>query len=135
MSTSSCFAPRSHDDLQGIARICAKASIPHIINNAYGLQAGRITHAINEACRVGRVDAFVSSTDKNLMTPVGGAIVSSPSKAFIDSVSTTYPGRASAAPLVDLFATLLNLVSVSCGYPTLHNACSPSLARLQLPVP
>ena len=93
-----------------IASLCKDRGVPHLINNAYGLQAGRLTHAVNEACRVGRVDAFVSSTDKNFMTPVGGAVVASPDKGFVESVATTYPGRASAAPIVDLFATLLHMV-------------------------
>ena len=36
--------------------------------------ACRYTHLINEAIRVGRLDVFIQSTDKNLLVPVGGAI-------------------------------------------------------------
>jgi len=43
------------------------------------------------------------------MVPVGGAIVFSPSTAFIDCLSAMYPGRASAAPVLDLFITLLSM--------------------------
>ena len=39
------------------------------------------------------MDAFVQSTDKNFMVPVGGAIVAGFDETFIDKVSKTYPGR------------------------------------------
>ncbi len=107
MSTSSCFAPRGCDKLQEIAEICAEHGIPHLINNAYGLQATKLTHTVNEAMRVGRVDAVVQSSDKNFMTPVGGAVLLAQDAKFIDGVSSTYAGRASASPIVDLLATLL----------------------------
>jgi len=67
VSTTSCFAPRAPDDVVEVAKLCKAAGVPHVINNAYGLQVGSICHAVNEACRVGRVDAFVSSADKNFM--------------------------------------------------------------------
>lgn len=51
----------------------------------------------------------VQSTDKNFLVPVGGAIVFSPRAAFIDSLSAMYPGRASAAPVLDLLITLLSM--------------------------
>ena len=47
---------------------------------------------INEAIRTGRVDAFVQSTDKNFMVPVGGAVVASSNADFIKQVAQTYPG-------------------------------------------
>ena len=56
-----------------------------------------------------RVDAWVSSTDKNFLVPVGGALVGSPSPAFIDAVAALYPGRASLSPILDLFITLLGM--------------------------
>lgn len=46
-----------------------------------------------QAARIGRVDAFVQSTDKNFMVPVGGAIVAGFDEKFIDAVSKTYPGE------------------------------------------
>ena len=49
----------------------------------------------------------MQSTDKNFMVPVGGAIVASPSPAFIAGLSAIYPGRASMAPVLDLLITLL----------------------------
>lgn len=67
ISTTSCFAPRAPDDVVEVARLCKAAGVPHVVNNAYGLQVSSICHALNEACRVGRVDAIVSSTDKNFM--------------------------------------------------------------------
>ena len=46
-----------------------------------------------QAHRAGRVDAFVQSSDKNLMVPVGGAIVASSDEEFITAVAQTYPGK------------------------------------------
>ena len=39
------------------------------------------------------MDAFVQSTDKNFMVPVGGAVVASSSEAFIQDVAQIYPGQ------------------------------------------
>ncbi|VEL29289.1 unnamed protein product [Protopolystoma xenopodis] len=52
---------------------------------------------------------YVQSTDKNLMVPVGGAVVAGFSKELVTSVAELYPGRASASPSIDVFATLLFL--------------------------
>ncbi|EGD76656.1 hypothetical protein PTSG_08006 [Salpingoeca rosetta] len=46
---------------------------------------------------------------QNLLVPVGGGVIASPSKDFITAISKTYPGRASSAPVVDVFVTLLHL--------------------------
>jgi O-phospho-L-seryl-tRNASec:L-selenocysteinyl-tRNA synthase len=43
------------------------------------------------------------------MVPVGGAVVTSPLKGYVDAVGKTYAGRASASPIVDLFITLLSM--------------------------
>ena len=107
VSTTSGFAPRVPDDVVAIALLCKERGVPHVINNAYGLQCSKCCHLVQEACRVGRVDAVVQSTDKNFLVPVGGALVASPSAAVVDKVSKLYPGRASAAPCMDLFLTLL----------------------------
>jgi O-phospho-L-seryl-tRNASec:L-selenocysteinyl-tRNA synthase len=109
VSTTSCFAPRAPDDVVSISRLCASKSVPHVINHAYGLQLSKSCHELNEACRVGRVDAWVASTDKNFMVPVGGAIVGSPSESIVDAVSKLYPGRASISPVLDLFITLVSM--------------------------
>ena len=65
----------------------------------------------NSKCRLWT--SQVQSTDKNFLVPVGGAVVASCSathgKALIAKVSSTYPGRASVAPILDLFCTLLHL--------------------------
>jgi O-phospho-L-seryl-tRNASec:L-selenocysteinyl-tRNA synthase len=51
----------------------------------------------------------VQSTDKNFMVPVGGAIITSPDSSVVDQIAANYPGRASAAPIIDLFITLLSM--------------------------
>ena len=58
---------------------------------------------------MGRVDAWVSSTDKNFLVPVGGAIVASPSTSVIEAVSRCYPGRAALSPILDFFITLIQM--------------------------
>ena len=74
---------------------------------------------------MGRVDACIQSTDKNFLVPVGGAVICGPEKAFVQAISKMYPGRshiffyvwvatqgtgrASNAPALDLFITMLHL--------------------------
>ena len=125
-STTSCFAPRAPDDLVSIGKMCKEFNIPHIINNAYGLGSSKCCHLVNEAARVGRVDVFVQSTDKNLMVPVGkrvlsfttgikppatsgGAVITGFDKKLVGEISQSYPGRASNGPTVDVFVTLLSM--------------------------
>jgi O-phospho-L-seryl-tRNASec:L-selenocysteinyl-tRNA synthase len=109
ISTTSCFAPRQPDRIDDIAKLCSSHNIHHVINNAYGLQSMKISKLINRACVVGRVDAVVQSTDKNFLVPVGGAIICCSSSSFMASITSTYPGRANASPIIDLFITLLSM--------------------------
>jgi O-phospho-L-seryl-tRNASec:L-selenocysteinyl-tRNA synthase len=91
LSTTSCFAPRRPDRIDAISQICQEFDIPHVINNAYGLQCPLIAKLMNRAVTIGRVDYVIQSTDKNFLVPVGGAIISSPNPALIDQVSKLYP--------------------------------------------
>lgn len=109
LSTTSCFAPRQPDLVDEIAKLCKQYGVGHVINNAYGLQCSYISKLITRACRIGRVDAVVQSTDKNFLVPVGGAIVESTDGGFLKSLSSMYPGRASMAPILDLFITLVSM--------------------------
>jgi len=108
-STTSCFAPRAHDNLPEIAKMCKETDIPHVANNAYGVQSSKCCYLIDEAARVGRLDLFVQSTDKNYLVPVGGALIAGFHRKLVAEVSQTYPGRGSGSPTVDLFITLLSL--------------------------
>ncbi|RKP25478.1 soluble liver antigen/liver pancreas antigen-domain-containing protein [Syncephalis pseudoplumigaleata] len=117
LSTTSCFAPRVPDDLGAIGKLCAQFNLPHLVNNAYGVQSRRCMNAVSEAARHMRskhADAsppppllVVQSTDKNFL--VGGAIVFSPSTELLSNVAKSYPGRASMTPVLDMFITLLTL--------------------------
>ncbi|KAL4231703.1 hypothetical protein ACF0H5_009279 [Mactra antiquata] len=109
MTTTSCFAPRTPDKLEEVGSICKKYNVPHLVNNAYGLQSSKCTHLIQQAARIGRIDVFVQSLDKNFMVPVGGSIIAGFDASFIQDISKSYPGRASASPSMDLFITLLSL--------------------------
>lgn len=112
ITTTSCFAPRAADDVPAVAEICGKLGVPHIVNNAYGVQSSKCMHIIEEAGKADkgrRVDAFVQSTDKNLMVPVGGSIISGYDSEFVRNISRNYPGRASITPCVDVFITLLQM--------------------------
>ncbi len=110
LTTTSCFAPRTPDNIIEIARICALLDIPHVINNAYGVQSSKLCGLITSALRKHRVDAIIQSTDKNFMVPVGGAIIAAPKNRtiLVEKVNKLYPGRASMAPLLDLLMTLLH---------------------------
>uniref|UniRef100_A0A914X0H3 O-phosphoseryl-tRNA(Sec) selenium transferase n=1 Tax=Plectus sambesii TaxID=2011161 RepID=A0A914X0H3_9BILA len=59
------------------------------------------------ASKVGRVDAFVQSTDKNFRVPVGGAIIAGFDDEALHAIAKSYPGRGSATPAIDLLMTLL----------------------------
>lgn len=109
LSTTSCFAPRQPDMVDRIAKLCKQHGVGHVVNNAYGLQCAVISRLLSRACQVGRVDAIVQSTDKNFLVPVGGAVVASPDRAFLAAISGSYPGRASMAPVLDLFITMLGM--------------------------
>ena len=89
-------------------RMCRDLDVGHVINNAYGVQARQLCAEVTRAWRRGRVDAVVQSTDKNFMVPVGGAVVTSGASdtSTVDAVRKSYPGRASASPVVDLLITL-----------------------------
>lgn len=129
LSTTSCFAPRQPDQVDKIAQLCKQYNVRHVINNAYGLQCQQISKLINRACLLGRVDAVVQSTDKNFLVPVGGAVITSPSATVIEEVSKQYPGRASSAPILDLFITLLSM-GVS-GYQQLLSSRSRLFEEMQ----
>lgn len=57
LSTTSCFAPRQPDNIDEIAKLCKVYNIPHVINNAYGLQCKYVCKLINRGVTIGRVDA------------------------------------------------------------------------------
>lgn len=110
ISTTSCFAPRAIDNIQDISQLCQKYSIPHLINNAYGLQSTKIIHEIEQIKHHnGRIDYIVQSTDKNFLVPVGGSIVLTNNSELFDKLSHGYPGRASITPTLDMFITLLSM--------------------------
>ena len=96
ITTTSCFAPRAADDVPAVAEICGKLGVPHLVNNAYGVQSSKCMHIIEESGKAEkgrRVDAFVQSTDKNLMVPVGGSIISGYDSEFVRDISRNYPGK------------------------------------------
>ena len=110
LTTISCFAPRAPDNVVEVARLCARLDIPHVINNAYGVQSAALCALITSAWRKGRVDAIIQSTDKNFMVPVGGAVIAAPKNRpeVVERVNKLYPGRAAMAPLLDVLITLLH---------------------------
>ncbi len=109
LTTTTFFPPRETDPVKTVARLCQENDIPHIVNNAYGVQSEEIMKLLQSAIDAGRVDAIIQSTDKNFMTPVGGAIVCTPSEKTTSEIAETFAGRASAAPVVQTLAALLAL--------------------------
>lgn len=122
--------------MQDIALLCQELGVPHVVNNAYGLQCSKITHGINEACRLGRVDAVVQSTDKNFLVPVGGAVIAGPGAAtaaaggggpeqqgreskrgpgLVSQICKMYPGRAGSAPVQVWCWLIIALCVCVCG--------------------
>ncbi|MFX1316540.1 MAG: O-phosphoseryl-tRNA(Sec) selenium transferase [Promethearchaeota archaeon] len=109
VSTTSFFPPREHDEIKEISKFAEENDLVHIVINAYGAQSPEWMKLIRTAIDAGRVDAVIQSTDKNFLTPVGGAIVASPNKEIIIKVSQTYAGRASAIPIVNFLISALSL--------------------------
>ncbi|MHA2035270.1 MAG: O-phosphoseryl-tRNA(Sec) selenium transferase [Promethearchaeota archaeon] len=109
LSLTSFFPPREHDNLKDISRLAQKKGLIHIIINAYGVQSPEWMKLIRAAIDSGRVDAIIQSTDKNFLTPIGGAMIASPLKENIDKISQAYAGRASATPVVNFLISMLSL--------------------------
>ena len=83
MTTSSCFAPRVFDSLEGVSAICKTHDVYHLLNNAYGLQCSKIANSIKESFKI-KLDCVVQSTDKNFMVPVGGSILFTKEEKLLD---------------------------------------------------
>eukprot|EP00775_Hariotina_reticulata_P012426 gene12426-12562_t len=107
-------------DVAGIAAAIEQlgtASVAAVVTTTSCFAPRVLTAAVTAACRRGRVDAIVQSTDKNFMVPVGGAVITAPAGRegawgfnrgwLIDAVAKNYPGRASMTAHWDLLVTLL----------------------------
>ena len=109
ISLTSFFPPREHDNIKDISRLAQEKDLVHIIINAYGVQSPEWMKLIRAAIDAGRVDAIIQSTDKNFLTPIGGALIASPVKEKIEKISQAYSGRASATPIVNFLISMLSL--------------------------
>jgi len=109
VSITSFFPPREHDDLKEISKFAKENDLVHIIINAYGVQSPEWMKLIRSAIDAGRVDAVIQSTDKNFLTPVGGAVIASPNRDKIKKISQAYAGRASSTPVVNFLISMLSL--------------------------
>jgi O-phospho-L-seryl-tRNASec:L-selenocysteinyl-tRNA synthase len=98
--------------VEAVARLCAQHDVPHVVNHAYGVQSSALCAHVSRACRVGRVDVIIQSTDKNFLVPVGGSVVAAPQgrpPSVLRAMACKYPGRASVVAHLDLVLTLLHL--------------------------
>jgi len=109
ISLTSFFPPREHDDIKEISKFAKKHDLVHIVINAYGVQSPEWMKLIRIGIDAGRIDAIIQSTDKNVLTPIGGAIIASPSEDIITKISQAYAGRASATPVVNFLISMLSL--------------------------
>lgn len=110
MTATSIYAPRNCDNMLKVSQICKKYDIPHLVNNAFGLQCTFLCKEIQKCYECeGRIDFVVQSCDKNFLVPVGGGIVFSCDKKKIEQLKKSYPGRAPISAYLDLFITLLQL--------------------------
>ncbi|MHA1193478.1 MAG: O-phosphoseryl-tRNA(Sec) selenium transferase [Promethearchaeota archaeon] len=109
ISLTSFFPPRENDDIKAISKFAKEHELVHVVINAYGVQSPEWMKIIRSGIDAGRIDAIIQSTDKNVLTPVGGAIIASPYKETINKISQTYAGRASASPIVNFLISMLSL--------------------------
>ena len=109
ISITSFFPPREYDDIKEISKFAKENNLVHIVVNAYGVQSPEWMKMIRSALDAGRIDAIIQSTDKNFLTPVGGALIASPDVEIIQKISQAYAGRASASPIVSFLISMLSL--------------------------
>ena len=109
ISLTSFFPPREHDDIKEISKFAKNHDLVHIVINAYGVQSPEWMKLIRIGIDAGRIDAIIQSTDKNVLTPIGGAIIASPFEDIITKISQAYAGRASATPVVNFLISMLSL--------------------------
>ncbi|MFX1378098.1 MAG: O-phosphoseryl-tRNA(Sec) selenium transferase [Promethearchaeota archaeon] len=109
ISITSFFPPREHDNIKEISKFAKENNLVHIVINAYGVQSPEWMKIIRSGIDAGRIDAIIQSTDKNFLTPVGGAVIASPLKENIKKISQAYAGRASATPVVNFLISMLSL--------------------------
>ncbi len=109
ISVTSFFPPREHDDIKEISKFAKENDLVHIVINAYGVQSPEWMKIIRSAIDAGRIDAIIQSTDKNFLTPVGGAVIASPVEENIIKISQAYAGRASATPVVNFLISILSM--------------------------
>lgn len=98
--------------MEEVAKLCHLNEVPHVINNAYGVQSTLLAARVTRACRVGRVDVVIQSTDKNFLVPVGGAVAAAPGGqegGLLREMASRYPGRAGVSAHLDLLMTLLHM--------------------------
>ena len=75
VTTTSCFAPRAPDDVVGVARLCLKHNVRHVVNNAYGVQCSKTCAQIARASRVSaalRVLCRLAGRLRSLWSAAGG---------------------------------------------------------------
>ncbi|MFW9951572.1 MAG: O-phosphoseryl-tRNA(Sec) selenium transferase, partial [Candidatus Thorarchaeota archaeon] len=109
ISITSFFPPREYDNIKEISKFAKENDLVHIVINAYGIQSPEWMRIIRIGIDAGRIDAIIQSTDKNALTPVGGAIIASPKAEIITRISQAYAGRASATPAVNFLISMLSL--------------------------
>ncbi|MFW9899567.1 MAG: O-phosphoseryl-tRNA(Sec) selenium transferase [Candidatus Thorarchaeota archaeon] len=109
ISFTSFFPPREYDDIKEISKFAQENNLIHLVVNAYGVQSPEWMKLISSAIDAGRIDVIIQSTDKNFLTPVGGAVIASPRKEIIPKISQAYAGRASATPIVNFLISMLSL--------------------------
>ena len=109
ISTTSFFPPREYDDIKEISKFAKENNLVHIVINAYGVQSSDWMKLIRVGIDAGRIDVIIQSTDKNALTPIGGAIIASPIEEIITKISQAYAGRASATPIINFLISMLSL--------------------------
>ncbi len=109
VSITSFFPPREPDNIKEISKLAKEKDLIHIVINAYGVQSPEWMKLIRSAIDAGRIDAIIQSTDKNFLTPVGGALIASPFTENITKISQAYAGRASATPVVNFLISMLSI--------------------------
>lgn len=68
-TTTSCFAPRAADDVVAVAKMCAAAEVPHIVNNAFGVQSASLCSQVTRTTMLLQMPFAAAELAINLSAP------------------------------------------------------------------
>ena len=92
LSVTSCFAPRLPDDPLAMGRLAAALGVPHVVNNAYGVQSPAVARRLDAA--LGAHAAAVAKADTEHRRAAAAAAKAADGTAAADAPAVPLPAPA-----------------------------------------